>query len=69
MFNFMKRKIKEEVENQEIVKDEESTINSVVKFSVFKDDVFIRSYDLITHGEDAEKLANQFASKIGGEVR
>ncbi len=30
---------------------------------------FVRTYSLEDHGEDAEKLANQYASKIGGSVR
>jgi hypothetical protein len=30
---------------------------------------YVRTYSLELHGEDAEKLAHQFAGKIGGSVR
>ena len=30
---------------------------------------YVRTYSLADHGEDAEKLAHQFAGKIGGSVR
>jgi hypothetical protein len=30
---------------------------------------YVRTYTVEIHGEDAEKLANQYASKIGGTVK
>ncbi|MEW6126734.1 MAG: hypothetical protein AB1757_06825 [Acidobacteriota bacterium] len=39
-------------------------------FDVYtRDGGYVRTYSLEDHGEDAEKLANQFAGKIGGSVR
>lgn len=37
-------------------------------FTVVKNGEPIRTYTLEIHGEDAEKLAGMFASKVGGEV-
>jgi hypothetical protein len=33
-----------------------------------RDGGFVRTYSVELHGEDAEKLANQYAGKIGGKV-
>lgn len=41
-----------------------------VSFDVYNSsNGYVRTYSLEDHGEDAEKLAHQYAGKIGGSVR
>jgi hypothetical protein len=42
---------------------------SKTEFSVYQGEELIRTYSLEIHGEDAEKLAHEFAANHGGEVR
>ncbi len=38
-------------------------------FTVYKNGNVVRTYSLEDHGEDAGDLAEEYAKKIGGEVR
>lgn len=63
----MPRKKTDEVEAeapQEVSKSDKTS------FDVHnKDGGFVRTYSLEIHGENAEALANQYATKIGGSVK
>lgn len=66
MFKFMikTKKVKEEK------KEEVTPAATVVKFNVLsKDGAFIRTYTADDHGKEAENLAKQYATKIGGSVQ
>lgn len=48
----------------------ETTTSGKTRFEVYNPDGgFVRAYTLEDHGEDAEKLANQFASHTGGIIK
>lgn len=38
-------------------------------FTVYKNDEPVRTYSVEVHGEEAEACAQEYAKKIGGEVR
>jgi hypothetical protein len=54
----------------EVQASETSAPNVKTSFDVYDvNGVVVRTYSLEEHGEDAEKLANQYANKIGGKIR
>ena len=66
--------VEEEVVEEPIVEEvedvvEEEKVKKEKGFDVSdKDGVYVRTYSKKLHGKDAEKLAKQFADKIGGTV-
>ena len=63
-----KAKVQEGVES-DVEEVTPTPAQPVESFKVFDNtNTFIRTYDTETHGEDAGKLAKQFAKKIGGKI-
>lgn len=48
---------------------EEDDDSVAISWDVLKSGVYVRSYSIEVHGVDAKELAEQFATKVGGEVK
>lgn len=55
---------------EEVVVSTEKSVETVAKLFPVVDStgMMVRTYSVEIHGEDAGKLAKQFATKIGGKV-
>lgn len=62
-----KKVIEPKIEKIEEVKEEVKEIKT--EFSVFKDGEFVRTYSVEIHGNEADKLAEGYAQKIGGIIK
>jgi hypothetical protein len=59
----------EELEKLIAAAEDEAKKEKKTSFDVHNSDGgYVRTYSVEEHGEDAEKLANQYAGKIGGKV-
>lgn len=52
---------------EESVEEDDDSV--AISWDVIKSGAFVRSYSIEIHGVDAKELAEQFAAKIGGEVK